>query len=77
MTGDCGSINTSYSTPLDDLDVSDTGDNRVVDLESDSNTKATPAVSGDRAGLSLTYLYSTPSLIEIGFFFRCSSNAVS
>ena len=46
MTGDCGSINTSYSTPLDDLDVSDTGDDRVVDLESDSKTKATPGSAG-------------------------------
>ena len=73
----CRSTNTCNSSPLDDLDVPNARDDRVVDLEDDSDTKIIPAVSADRAGLSFAYLYSTPSLIETGFFFRFSSNALS
>lgn len=49
----------------------------MVHLEGNSNTEIIPAVSAEYVGLPFTYLYSTPSLIEIGFFFKLSSNALS
>ena len=49
----------------------------MVDLEGDSDTKIASAVSGGHTRLLSTYLYSTPSLITIGFFFKLPSDAVS
>lgn len=49
----------------------------MVDLEGNPDTKIATVVSGDHARLPSAYLYSTPSLIEIGFFFKLLSDAVS
>lgn len=70
------SISTCDSGSLDDLEVSNTRDNRVVDLEGNPDTKIIRAVSADHAGLLSTYLYSTPSLIEIGCFFKLASDSL-
>jgi hypothetical protein len=71
------SISTCDPGSFNDLDVPNARDNRVVDLEGDSDTKIAPAVSSDHAGHPLTYLYSTPSLIESGFFCKSASLALS
>jgi len=71
------SIGTCHSGSLNDLKIPNTRDNGVVDPESNSDTRIMPAVSADRAGRPLTYLYSIPSLIEIGFFFKLSRYALS
>lgn len=77
MTGEHRSIGTFKPAPPNDLHVSNARDNRVVDLEGNSDTKTTPAVSADHIDLLSTHLYSTPSLIESGFFFKSSSFALS
>lgn len=73
---ECRSISTCDPGSLNNLDVSNTRYNRVIDLEGNSDTKITPAVSVGRASLPFAYLYSTPSLIKIGFFFKSPSDAL-
>ena len=74
---ECRSASTCDSGPFDNLDVSNARDNRVVDLEGDSDTTITPAVSAGHASLPFTYLYSTPSLMVTGFFFKLASDVLS
>lgn len=49
----------------------------MIDLEGDSDTDITSAVSADRVGHPHTYLYSTPSLMVIGFLAKPATKALS
>ena len=52
------------------------GDNGVVDLEVDANaTKGSESKADETMLKSSAHLYSTPSLMVTGFFFKAASSS--